>query len=124
MIAGFSRLLDPKASRTWKKQAAAIMRASMGYRRPLAGPLIVTISAVWEHPKATWKKDAPLSWAWAPIDRGDADNIAKAVLDAGNGILWQDDALIVSLHVLKLRCPQGERAHVKITVDREPPVER
>jgi Holliday junction resolvase RusA-like endonuclease len=30
--------------------------------------------------------------------RGDLDNIAKAIGDAGNGVLWNDDAQIEELH--------------------------
>lgn len=32
---------------------------------------------------------------------GDLDNLAKAVLDAANGILWKDDRQIISLTVEK-----------------------
>jgi Holliday junction resolvase RusA-like endonuclease len=31
--------------------------------------------------------------------RGDADNYAKAVLDACNGVLWKDDGQVRDLHV-------------------------
>lgn len=34
---------------------------------------------------------------------GDIDNLAKAVLDACNGLIWKDDALIVELHCYKHR---------------------
>lgn len=34
---------------------------------------------------------------------GDADNLAKAILDACNGILWQDDSQIVSLSTEKFQ---------------------
>ena len=29
--------------------------------------------------------------------RGDLDNYVKAVLDAGNGVLWEDDRLVVQI---------------------------
>ena len=32
---------------------------------------------------------------------GDIDNLAKAVLDACNGVIWNDDKLIVELHCYK-----------------------
>ncbi len=32
---------------------------------------------------------------------GDIDNLGKAVLDACNGILWQDDSQIIELHSYK-----------------------
>lgn len=40
----------------------------------------------------------------------DADNVAKAVLDALNGVAWADDAQVVRLHVIKQpreRCREG-----------------
>jgi Holliday junction resolvase RusA-like endonuclease len=32
---------------------------------------------------------------------GDIDNLVKAVLDAGNGLLWTDDSLITAIHAFK-----------------------
>lgn len=36
-----------------------------------------------------------------PAKKPDLDNLAKAALDACNGIIWRDDALICSLLVKK-----------------------
>ena len=33
--------------------------------------------------------------------KGDIDNLAKSILDAANGVLWDDDAQIVILQVFK-----------------------
>lgn len=35
--------------------------------------------------------------------RRDCDNLSKAVLDACNGILWEDDKQITELHIRKVR---------------------
>lgn len=32
---------------------------------------------------------------------GDIDNLVKAVLDAGNGLIWSDDSIITELHAFK-----------------------
>ena len=32
---------------------------------------------------------------------GDIDNLIKAVLDAGNGFIWEDDSLITEIHAFK-----------------------
>ncbi len=37
--------------------------------------------------------------------RGDVDNIAKGILDAGNGILWVDDSQIMALSITKSSSP-------------------
>lgn len=36
-----------------------------------------------------------------PKTKPDLDNYLKAVLDAGNGILWKDDAIITEIHCKK-----------------------
>ncbi len=45
-------------------------------------------------------------WIWieglGPNDRIDADNIAKACLDALTGLLWRDDRQVVQLSIEKL----------------------
>ncbi len=51
---------------------------------------------------------------------GDVDNLAKAVLDAAQGILFDDDKQVCSLHVLKQWAPKGA-AGVYVQV-REVPV--
>ncbi len=38
----------------------------------------------------------------ATSERGDLDNLLKGFLDAGNGILWHDDAQIVELRANKV----------------------
>ena len=40
----------------------------------------------------------------------DVDNLAKAVLDSCNGVLWEDDRQVVNLHILKRtsKCPRAE----------------
>ena len=58
---------------------------------PLVGQLEVTVHCYVQRPKTTK----------LPSPRGDIDNFAKAVLDAMNGKLWDDDKQIESLHVHK-----------------------
>ena len=63
----------------------------------LEGPLAVTITAQLLRPKSAPKRR--VTW---PIGRPDADNYAKLVLDALNGVLWRDDSQVVDLHVRKV----------------------
>ena len=59
-------------------------------------------------------------WAKKPMPRlmhtkkPDADNLAKSVLDALNGLLWIDDAQVCSLTVTKVICSGDERPFVRI----------
>lgn len=66
-------------------------------------PLEACVTA-WFPVPASWpkkKRAAALSGALYPTGKPDADNIAKAVLDAVNGIAFHDDKQIVSLTVRK-----------------------
>lgn len=42
-----------------------------------------------------------------PCGRPDCDNIAKLIMDAGNGILWADDCQIIRLTVTKMYADSG-----------------
>lgn len=53
---------------------------------------------------------------WGRTDRIDADNIAKACLDALTGLLWRDDRQVVRLSIEKLFGPETPR----ITLAAEP----
>jgi Holliday junction resolvase RusA-like endonuclease len=47
--------------------------------------------------------------------RHDADNVAKAILDAGNGVVWKDDDQVAELHVYK--CLDAEKPRVEVSVE-------
>lgn len=68
-------------------------------------PLVVEIQAFFKKPKISKKQEAlDLIEDKFPCKKPDADNIAKAVLDALNGIAYHDDASIVRLTVDKFYC--------------------
>ena len=50
------------------------------------------------------------------VPRGDVDNYAKGVLDAMNGVLWDDDDQIVKLTVSKRFTEQNEEGHILLEV--------
>lgn len=94
------RVIDPAKSRSWKGVAAMFMqqaRNGAGIFAPLDGPLDVTVVATWQTLKSASKRNPPVFKTTRP----DGDNVLKAVLDAGNGILWADDATCVRLTVEK-----------------------
>jgi len=109
------RIVDPKRSRAWKAVAHAHMQEAMGDRPIPDGPLAVTIRAVWP-PSGPPRKREPRPECWRPKSP-DADNVAKAVLDAGNGVLWLDDRQVVELRVTKRHAAQGEGPRVEVAVE-------
>lgn len=89
-----------------RKEAAAVasMRSPDGSpMAPMQGPLICNIVCQMPIPKS-WPKarreDAQRFGRWH-TGKPDADNLAKAVLDALNGILYEDDSQVVMLAVTK-----------------------
>ncbi len=71
--------------------------------KPLQGPLVAKVYANFAIPKSVSKKrfQRMISRQEYPQKRPDADNLAKIVLDALNGIAYSDDKEIVCLEVRK-----------------------
>lgn len=114
---------DPTKSRNWKATAQGHMQvvaaqALEGVERwDPASPLLLTIKAVFPCPASQYRKTTPVPRRRACGSRNDCDNLAKAVMDAGNGVLWLDDGQIAVLHVEKWIGAQGEAPYVKLTVE-------
>lgn len=70
----------------------------------LCGPLSVSICVGYPVPKSASKKDRArmFSDSIRPAKKPDCDNIAKIILDALNGVAYDDDRQVVELIVLKL----------------------
>lgn len=79
--------------------------------------LQVTITANYEPPKSTSKKNRNLMifGEMKPCKKPDIDNIAKVVLDALNGLAYKDDTQVCSLTVLK-KYAEHEGVNVHICV--------
>lgn len=118
----FVQTYDAPQSRSWKAFASDLMQRAMAGRAPLEGNVELTIRAFWECPTSKHLKKGVRPRCWRQ-GRKDADNIAKAVQDAGNGVLWIDDRQVVRLHVEKIQAAQGEapRTEIVVRVLRDPP---
>jgi len=82
---------------------------------PLDDPLSVSLVFVLPRPKAKVWKRKPMSRE-PHVGRGDADNFAKAVLDALSGVLWRDDRQVAHLDVWKWIAAGDEQPGVNVTV--------
>lgn len=71
----------PKATSEWEDHVAAAARACTRGRAPLMDPCAVELIFRCADP------------------RSDIDNLAKSVLDAMNGIVYDDDSQVVRLHI-------------------------
>lgn len=97
---GFARAYVPAthAVHGYRQAVAAAARAAGAGVH--GEPVEVVIDLVFGRPKSHLRKnglakDAPVT------PRPDLDNCAKAVLDALNGVAWEDDAQVVRLVVSK-----------------------
>lgn len=96
------RTYTPKETMTYEAEVAKIAKAAMGNSEPLETPIAAYIYINYAVPPSYSKKraEACLNGAERP-KRHDIDNVAKAILDACNGIVYLDDVQVVSLHVTK-----------------------
>lgn len=81
------RFLTP-SSQKFKQDLGFIARAAMSGRKIFTGAICVYI-------------DLYKNCATTSRNYGDADNHAKAILDACNGIVFLDDSQIVDLQIIK-----------------------
>lgn len=65
-------------------------------------PVSVTVTAVMPVPKKTPEAHREQLLYGPYPHKPDCDNVAKIILDALNGVLWQDDAIVCQLKVLKV----------------------
>jgi len=72
-------------------------------------PLKVTIEATYKAPKSVNRRKYHM-----PL--GDVDNLAKTVLDALNGVLFEDDTQVVDLRVKKR---YGDEDSFTVTIEEE-----
>lgn len=95
----FVSAYTPKKTVDYESQIKAAARAAMAGAKPLEGAVVLYVNAI-TVPPASWSKDKrqkALDQKIHPTVKPDIDNVAKAVLDAGNGILWLDDKQVASL---------------------------
>lgn len=89
---GKGRVYTPKKTRSFE-HSFRILAMRYAPRTPLPGPLHLRCNFLLSKPKSTK--------ATFPTTRPDLDNFLKAVMDAGNDLLWEDDSQIISIKVDK-----------------------
>lgn len=102
---------DPKTAEFEKRVAAAFEEWCGGWKAE--GPVAVRIDSFRPLPKSRPKRVNSEPDAFKP----DADNIAKAVLDALNGIAYEDDAQVVDLRVVKHERERGATERLRIRIE-------
>ena len=89
------RAYTPSETVSFERQVGMI--AALQIREPIVGPVSVDVLAIFEPPKSWSKKrraEALESSPPAHIQKPDADNLGKAILDGLNRIAFADDAQV------------------------------
>jgi crossover junction endodeoxyribonuclease RusA len=95
------RVRVSESARAWKAQALALLSCSrcFGVKWPLVGRLGVRIEAYPPNKRAR-----------------DLDNLIKVTLDAGNGLLWADDAQIDDVRIIRCGVDPDKKGYIELTV--------
>lgn len=99
---GFARAYDPIKSAQYKIAIRGAL-SRMVTHQPLESSLYIDIEFSFSPPKS-WSKKRQISAIKGEIrhtSKPDIDNLAKALLDACNGLLWLDDSQITDAHIRK-----------------------
>jgi len=126
-----ARIITPPATRRWRRQFAQLAAPHRPYEPyPLGTALAVDVTAVFARPayaSRLSKRDGSLlgghcEGRYPHTAKPDADNVAKAVLDALSD-WWGDDAQVADLNVSKRVAALGEGpcVCVRITPIRQTP---
>lgn len=102
-----SRVFSYTDARTKTAETILKMLFKSKCRVPLVVPCGLEIIFFKKRPKTTKFKDFPGV-------RFDLDNASKLLMDAGNGILWADDALICSLNCSKVWSDVGDGFRLRL----------
>ena len=99
---GFTRTYTPEKTASYENLVKLEFQRQGG-RMLKVGPVKVWINADFRIPKSVSKRkrEAMVAGHIRPTRKPDADNIAKVVCDALNGLAWHDDSQVVMLHVEK-----------------------
>ena len=96
----------PAPQRSFMEIVKMFAQRAMAGRAPMAGPLAMTLRAVYLHP-ASWSLTKKRRTRFK-TSKPDADNIAKLVKDALSKVAYADDAQIVILRVAKRYGPVAQ----------------
>lgn len=103
---GVARAYTPAATRRFEAQIADAARAAIGPVDPYTGPVELEAHVLLPIP-ASWPRrwrTAAATGGLLPHKRPDLDDYGKAIADGLNGVVYADDAQIVSLRMTKRYC--------------------
>lgn len=107
IVAGKARITDANAkAKPWKQEVAACAAAAMDGAQPMTGPVQLVVTFYRQRPKSHFKR-IPTELTKKgqrtpyPTTKPDATKLLRCLEDACTGIVWRDDAQIVTQLVRK-----------------------
>lgn len=98
----------PARTRNYETTVSRLIKAQF-YMLPLTGPVYCHFQFVFEKPK----KSKHHKWH---ITRPDGSNLQKAIEDAANGLIFEDDSQIAKWSGEKLYCEPGQTPRIVLTI--------
>ena len=96
-------MFTPEKTASYESMVKLVAHRAMAGAGLMAFPVALSLVVLHAIPKS-WskrKQAAALAGTERPTSKPDADNVAKAIADACNGVVWVDDAQVVELRVSK-----------------------
>jgi len=111
----FTSHYTPKTTRDYEEYVGWRAKKEMRGQVKTDRPVQMMFHAYFEVPKSwpKWKRDLALSGRIEPTCKPDLDNIEKSIMDGLNGIVWNDDAQVVTVTKNKF---YAESACVRVCV--------
>lgn len=107
---------DCKTGRDWKASVQAAAIEAMCGDDPATGPLGLHVVFYLPRPKSHFRKDGTVRESapvWHDI-RPDSTKLLRCIEDAMTGVVWRDDAQVVSQEVAKVYADSSPRAVVRV----------
>ncbi len=104
----------PEKTAAFEEKVRLCWKTQSGETFPAGVPLKATVTAWFPIPKSAGRKKAAAMEGMAHIRRPDADNVAKAILDALNGYAYPDDSAVSALRITKACTTAAPRAEITI----------
>lgn len=100
-VGGSARAYTPNRTGAFESKLRAIAAVTMARAGEAASADACRVEMAFERkPPKSWSKKKVLAMRGGPITvKPDLDNLAKAILDALNGIAYEDDRQVSDLHV-------------------------
>ena len=116
MVAGRARLYTPAKTEKYEARVALFAQQAMAGRPVMAGPVALSVTALFPIPPSWTKKRQAAARAGTEhhTKKPDLDNVLKAIKDGMNGIAWLDDSQVV--HIVDCRKVYAEHPGVDVIV--------